>query len=520
MERGSAYRHAVWALLCFTLLVGWGGYLRFYQLGEASFWMDEAFSVQTARAIQQHGIPRQETGVLSLSWLPAHYLMAGSLSLGRDLHTGARIPSAAAGTLTILLAGALAFLLTRSKVAACLAACLVAFSYADIAWSRQARGYALLQALGLAALVFTLWGQSRRRLVWGLAASAALVLAILVHRAGYVYWLACAGLVVLEAAGRRRAGGPRLGWLPAALLAVPVLAGAMLPAGSSQGLSEAVTSIRDQASGLSYTAFYLSVIGEWWRWNVFWMVLGFFGLLALGGRKALPILGAAGLYLFVISEKTLCFQLRYLMPIVPLLQVAVATGPVWLAMVWRSDPPGMGCASRPSPAAVVWMLVVYLAWGATTATQRLVFAPAERYALGRTEPQADWKNAFQWLARQSAEPVTIMALPVFHDLYLGPSVGQKYFLPFTFSGAPGQWEESTPYSVATPMREGETFPGLQAFVVLDTFSFFALKDRPLRDRLARTPPAYQTPDETVVIWRWPLEATPPGAREDAGTRRP
>ena len=533
--------------------------------------MDEAFSVQTARAIQLHGVPRLPTGHVQWSWLPAHYGMAGSLkamgipaddkegvcpgseSEGRTpdrpwpsrLHFAARWPAAMAGSLLILLTATAAGLLTRSTLAACLAACLVAGSTADIAWSRQARGYALLQLLGMAAIVLALAGIEHGRVrrarhqqggatavdpdarggrpAWPFcAASICLILAILTHRAGYVYWLICAGVFALSPPGEGVGAPPRTDtpsrrffshgrssviWVSVLL---PLLSGALLPAEISQGLAQTMGGLRSQVAAPSYAPFYLSLILEWWGGNVLWLVLGGVSLVATDWRKALPIAGAVLLYLYVLAEKTAWCQIRYLMPVVPLLHLAVAVAPVLVARGLRRS----GLSRAWTGAGIA---VLCLAWGLTTATQKMTWRPQAKYELGRTEPQADWQDAFRWIGRQTAEPVTVMVLPVFHDLYLGSDAGTKFFLPFTFSGVPGEWQESAPYVRATPVQHLSDLRNISGFVLLDTFSFFTLKNHQIRDWLAQTPSAYVTPDQSVVVWRLPAE---PKSNRRAGPDSP
>ena len=150
---------------------------------------------------------------------------------------------------------------------------------------------------------------------------------------------------------------------------------------------------------------------------------------------------------------------------------------------------------------------------ATTLGQNLTFLPAAEYELGPTEPQADWAGAFRWVNRQSGPPVTIMALPVFHDLYAGPDRGEKYFLPFTMTRVPGDWKESASYVAAKPVSTLKMLKQLDGYVVLDAFSFFSLKDRGIQRFLEGLPPAHVTSDGTVRIWR--IDSAQDASRQDA-----
>lgn len=497
-----AFRRTIAAALVLAALVLVGGGFRLHRLDAMSFWMDEAFSVQTARAIQQTGMPRPANGETVLSWLPAHYLMAGALAVFPEMHAAARLPAAAAGTVLIALTALLAWRLTRSRLVAVLAAFFVAFSVPDLAWSRQARGYVLLQLFGVAAVTLALGSGARRALGRWLGAAALLVLAVLTHRAGYMYWLMCAGIFALQTAPFRKGKTEASGLSGRATLAVagallaPLLAGFALPAGSSQGLSEAVAALDVMATKPSYALQYLSLIYDFWRGNTLWMVAGLGILLVRDWRKAGPVAAAVAAYLFILSEKTLWFHVRYLIPILPVLHVAVAAGMGWGFDRLRAWP-GKTAAKAAALAALG------LVCAATTLTQNLTFVPNPDIELGPTEPQADWRGAFQWLRAQNPEPITVMALPVFHDLYLGPDIGKKYFLPFTFTRVPGEWQESAPYALAAPVRTVAELEAVRGHVVLDEFSFYSLRNPEIQEWLAERPPEHITPDGSVQIWRVP-----------------
>ncbi len=465
--------------------------------------MDEAFSVQTARSIQQNGVPRLETGEVITSWLPAHYLMAGSMSLFKDMHLAARLPFTVAGTIVIVLVGYAAYLITGSRIAGVLAAFLVAFSVPDIAWSRQARGYSLLQMFGMAAVVLSLLDVKRHIILCWFMISTMLVLAICTHRAGYVYWLMCAGILALKRGSLWYKNNFHLdahsSILMSGFILLPVFIGILLPSSSSQGLLNTLSSLNNQYNRYSYAMQYINLIYDIWRLNVLWMAVGAVLMVINDWRKTLPIVVATLAYLYVLSEKNMCFNVRYLMPIVPLLHLAVACS-LGLIAAWVSN----NCSSRRRQVAIIAGLLVV--WGSTSVTQNLTFRLGDDYELGPTEPQANWREALNWLGKYDSYPVTIMALPVFHDLYLGSCNGIKYFLPFTFSRIPGDWQESASYTVADTIVNAGDLQKISGYVVLDAFSYYNLKDEGIRKMLAQYQPIYETGDGTIKVWHTPFNA--------------
>ena len=430
------WRYRAWMLSVLILVLIGGGY-RTYHLGKMSYWMDEAFSVQTARAIQHNGIPRLESGEVVTSWLPAHYIMAGSMSVFSEMHQAARLPSAVAGTIVILLTGMAAYLMVGSRLSGVCSAFLAAFSVLDIAWSRQARGYALLEMFGMAAVVYALLDlKSHNNRRWLLIAIL-LALAICTHRAGYIYWLICTGILILNIIAPRQAHSLQPDGMSRAILVIyilmPILLGAILPHGVTQGLVNTIHSLSYHDNRCSYVTYYAKLIYNIWRLNVLWMLVGAVLMVVNDWRKTFPVILANVAYLYVLSCRNSCFNVRYLVPISPFLHLMIGSA-IGLITAWILK------KSYPVVCKTILIAFVFISWGITSQTQNLNYIFGDEYELGPTEPQANWKEAMSWVKKDNAVPVTIMALPVFHDIYLGSHTGTKKFLPFTYSRIPGDWQ--------------------------------------------------------------------------------
>jgi uncharacterized membrane protein len=174
--------------------------LRFYAIGDQSYWYDESYTVDlVGRGLGDmlSAIPETE------STPPLYYLLAWPWAqLFGDSETGLRSLSAVIGTATVPVAWSAARELLRNSRAALIAAALVAVNPYFVWYSQEARSYALLvfaAALTLLLLARALRDPSRRAvMLW--AGSA--VLALLTHY--FAGFLVVAEAVWLLYATRRR----------------------------------------------------------------------------------------------------------------------------------------------------------------------------------------------------------------------------------------------------------------------------------------------------------------------------
>jgi hypothetical protein len=150
MRRFQNHRVPVLLVALITLA---GGALRFWKLGHSCLWLDEVVTNDVAkrglRAIVRY--TGDNIGPRFLSFF-FEYL---SLKIA-DNEFCTRLPTAIFGTMSIPLAAFAAWLASRRPWAGVLAAVLLAFSNHHLYYSREARGYALLGFLALAAFVATL----------------------------------------------------------------------------------------------------------------------------------------------------------------------------------------------------------------------------------------------------------------------------------------------------------------------------------------------------------------------------
>ena len=120
-----------------------GFYLRFNNLGDRSFWIDEAITTYAAIGLLEHGTPVLPSGIVYNRALLNTYLIALSFKIFGVSEFSARIVSVIFGTLTI----PLVYLLGKElgKRTGLIATLIITFSVFDIVWAREARMYAQFQ---------------------------------------------------------------------------------------------------------------------------------------------------------------------------------------------------------------------------------------------------------------------------------------------------------------------------------------------------------------------------------------
>lgn len=142
-------------ILTATLLLG--GFLRFYQLGSQPYWMDEGYTINAVISGAQNGYSGGSSILDSGGkyFCPLYCFPTQIISqvAGQNAFSY-RLLAAFFGIIFILLAFFITKIVFKNNKAALLAAFLVSFSYWQIAWSRQARWYTMLEVFFWLALLF------------------------------------------------------------------------------------------------------------------------------------------------------------------------------------------------------------------------------------------------------------------------------------------------------------------------------------------------------------------------------
>jgi len=135
-------------LLLLLVLLGSGGFLRLWNLGVPSFWVDEVNTVFAADSIIKTGSPTLPSGMVYDRALLHTYAVVPLYRFFGVSETTTRLPSAIFGLFSILMAYFLGREIFSHRVGM-LSAFFVTFSHFEVGWSRTARMYTLLQFITL-----------------------------------------------------------------------------------------------------------------------------------------------------------------------------------------------------------------------------------------------------------------------------------------------------------------------------------------------------------------------------------
>lgn len=212
-----------------------GGWLRFRGLGASCLWLDEVLTAETA--VRGPAFIREHRAATFLAFFFEWLAMQGGSG-----EFWVRLPSALFGTLSIVAIALVTFQISGNRVAAILAAILLAFSDHHLYYSREARSYALLMFLSLLTFLLLLRALLRRKVLWWIAFAAIAVLGLYTSYL-FTLILGCLGLyaaawLVFEYRRREASGREtlvRLAWLlgsgfVAGVLYLPTMVPALLVA--------------------------------------------------------------------------------------------------------------------------------------------------------------------------------------------------------------------------------------------------------------------------------------------------
>ncbi len=164
MSSGKKTKIILIGLIVFFALLS--SFLRIYQLGYSSLWIDEGYTINASFSILEKGIAELDSGEFYRQGLLYNYLVAGSMkAFGFNPFSpwSARLPAVFFGIFSVLSIYFLAKKIFNEKTAL-LSSFILAFSTWHIAWSQQARGYAAVQFFIIASFYFLWQWIEKRRL--------------------------------------------------------------------------------------------------------------------------------------------------------------------------------------------------------------------------------------------------------------------------------------------------------------------------------------------------------------------
>lgn len=184
-----------------TMIIVAGGVLRFVNLGQPSFWVDELNSFYTAESVANGGEMTLPSG-LGYDRAPLQiYLTALLFKVMPANELSTRLPVLLFGLLSIWMVYMLAARAFNTRVGL-LASFFMAFSHFEIGWSRTARMYTLLQFLALVFVYFivrfmeTRHGERMQAILWVEGEAPHIRLKHFIRRWGLSFgWLAPAVII-------------------------------------------------------------------------------------------------------------------------------------------------------------------------------------------------------------------------------------------------------------------------------------------------------------------------------------
>ncbi|MGC9599103.1 MAG: glycosyltransferase family 39 protein [Minisyncoccia bacterium] len=418
---------ALFGLLLILILAA-GVLLRFYNLSKQSYWMDEGYTVNAVLSVLEHGSTVLNSGQLYYcplycypdAWL-AHLFGANAFDY----------------RLLAVLAG-IAFILAVYRIVSDLfspgigiaASFLTAFSYWQIAWSRQARWYTLFELfLWLSLYLFykALYGKGPR-FWYAVSAAAATILAILASGLGYVLPVLFFIWFALDRIIRKKS----LRWGLMGLAAALVLGGfALWFAGLFPALVSLIKGIRPSYELPYYLNFYL---------RTYWLFVPFavFALFDAGAhyRKQIWFLLAAFIaYLIPLSFFTDIVQYRYLFAVTPVLLILGAVGVSQAARYFKRD---WQKISLWTAFVAVFLFIGGGVWHPTSyyfleSDNPSTLGPRPHYAY---TPQPDWNGTYAYIETHVQNgDIVISSMPQFNEIFLNEP---GYWIAYNYLGLPGQ----------------------------------------------------------------------------------
>ncbi|HMO82817.1 MAG TPA: glycosyltransferase family 39 protein [Candidatus Paceibacterota bacterium] len=402
-------------VLTIISLVLLGGILRFWHLGEASYWMDEGYTVNAVLSIQETG-----SSVLDSSQKYSCPIYCYPTSWIADFFGNSpgsyRALAAVSGSLFIIVI----FFIVRKFFGSTLSLVstfLITFSYWQIAWSRQARWYTLFTLFFWLSLYFFYRALRDNKQRWRHMLLSLLfsLLTIFTHKLGYI--LPCIFLIwyVID---RYLDNKP----FSLKIVTLLILAGVL------------VLSLVTYHSGLvfdinwHYTLpYYLNFyLRTYWLFIAFG-VFGFFSLYTKYKREYLFLLTVFLSYLIPLSFLTNIVHYRYLFHVTPVIIILATLGIYALYTETKST---LGKKS----VALIFLILFFTVGGG-------VLIPGTDYPLESDNPQTlgdrphyaytpqpNWTSAYTTIKEQLTEShIVISSHPHFNKIYLNePGFWIKY----------------------------------------------------------------------------------------------
>lgn len=412
----------VWHVLLILMIIGF--VLRVYDLGGQSLWIDEGYSINAANGILEHGYPVMESGRIYSSYILNTYLMSGTALIFGDNEFGFRFISVIFGVLMIPLMYFFGKDLGNKRIGWILAL-IVTFSFWEIAWSRQARGYMQLQFFYFLSLYFFYRFMKKRDGKNFLLGTLATLLAVLTHEFAFslfgifLIYILIAYMTSLKQLSKElwtkytSFYKKHTVWFFILTFLIIIFFIFIIrkiiayltnwPSIETHYFGQYLAYLTD----VHAVIFYLGIIG---------LVLAFKDY-----KKGLLLVLAYVVPFFFIVNYVFLIHFRYLFFIMPILFILVAYCFDYILEVCKKFKYPFITISV---ALVLFVLAIY--------SEGLVFVPGSEYYLEYSTPQPDFKRAYGFISdNMDEEDVIIASFPAMADIYTGKV---DYWLEFSIAG--------------------------------------------------------------------------------------
>lgn len=412
------------AIFFLIILLAVGFFYRIYGLWlNYSFWTDEAATARYGRGVLETGFAKiKETNFTSDAYFVTHYLTGFSFAVFGQNEFAARLPEVVFGTILIGVIYLLGSKLFGPAVGLG-GAFLTTFSYIQIAWSRQARGYSIFEVFFILTL-FWLYKLLEDKKIFSLFAFLVfLTLTVLTHTLGLVlvpiiilFWLICAKSL-------KALFSSKIFWI--SVLAVIFLL-LFLPVTKKIGEYLLSYKLSRFWQGENFLSYYHSLF---WRGYPLLVFLAFLGLAVTWFKeknrqvKVLFFLTIFLVYLIFVSFFVHVPFEKYTLALFPLLFLCSSVGLYKIS--------GLFFEKKSYRQAVYLLLLVFILFNGN----KFTFKPKRFYSLNfdmREIPEVDYKGIYQMIAQKIKEfdRTSVAIVDIDEDVpawYLGE--GRNYFNP-------------------------------------------------------------------------------------------
>lgn len=178
----SKQQNTIIISITLLLILFFGAFMRLYQLGYSSYWIDEGFTLMQARGIAGHGYPLLDSGNVEWKDLLVPYITAPFVKFfGFEYPWILRLSSAIFGIFSIFVGYHLSVRLF-SRYTGLMFAFFIASCYWYIAWSQQVRGYSALIFFVLLFFYFLAKHNNTKIFRYLLFAFASIIFAVLAKK--------------------------------------------------------------------------------------------------------------------------------------------------------------------------------------------------------------------------------------------------------------------------------------------------------------------------------------------------